>query len=328
MDSCPSRWWCYLTISSSVVPFSSCFQSFPASGSFLMGKFFTSGGQSIGVSASASVLPMNIQDWFTLDWLDLLAVPGTLNSLLQHHSSKESILRCSVFFMAHHSHPYMTTGKTIAFTRQTFVSKIMSLLFNMLSRLVTSFLPRSKCINFMAVVTICSNFEVQGNEVSHCFHCFPSICHEVMGPDARFLVFLILHNKPTFSLSSFTFIKRLVVPLHFLPEGWYHLHIWGYWYFSRQSFFSLVLQLVLLGKTKSSTPSRSEGGLTQKTKRKEASILLGFLFYTFVSSPRSLPFVNWPSQASRLLYLKSSLWSSGLPLFHLWGLFPFPFFVF
>ena len=92
-NSCPLSWWCHPTILSSVVPFSSCLQSFPASGSFLMSQFFESGGQSIGISASASFLPMNIQDWFPfrMDWLDLLAVQGTLKSLLQHHSSKASI---------------------------------------------------------------------------------------------------------------------------------------------------------------------------------------------------------------------------------------------
>ena len=83
---------------------------------------------------------------FRMDWLDLLAVQVTLKSLLQYHSSKASILRCSVFFIVQHSHPYMTTGKTIALTRQTFVDKLMSLLFNMLSRLVIAFLPRSKCL--------------------------------------------------------------------------------------------------------------------------------------------------------------------------------------
>ena len=93
-------------------------------------------GQRTGVSASASVLPMNTQDWsipFRIDWLDLLAVQGTLKSLLQHHSSKASILRCSAFFRVQLSHPYITTGKTIALTRWTFVGKVMSLLFNMLS---------------------------------------------------------------------------------------------------------------------------------------------------------------------------------------------------
>ena len=111
-----------------------------------MNPFFTSGDQSIGVSLSASVLPVNIQDWFPLGWtgLNLLAVQGTLKSLLQHHSSKASNLWHSVFFMVQLSHPYMTTGKTIALTRWTFVGKVMSLLFNMLSRLVIAFLPRSK----------------------------------------------------------------------------------------------------------------------------------------------------------------------------------------
>ena len=100
-NSCPSSHWCHPTTSSSVIPFSSCAQSFPASGSFPMSQFFTSGGQSIGVSASASVLPMNIQDWFPLGWtkFDFLADQGTLKSLLQHHSSKASILRHSVFFL-------------------------------------------------------------------------------------------------------------------------------------------------------------------------------------------------------------------------------------
>ena len=146
-NSCPSSRWCHPTISSSVVAFSSCLQSFPASGSFLMRQFFAQGGQSIGVSASASVLPMNIQD-FRIDWLDLLAVQGTLKSLLQHHSSKATILRPSAFSTVQLSHPYMTTAKTIALTRRTFVGKVMSLLFNMLSRLVITFLPRSKCHSF------------------------------------------------------------------------------------------------------------------------------------------------------------------------------------
>ena len=146
-NSCPSSQWCHPAISSSVVPFSSCPQSLPASESFPMSQLFAWGGQSTGVSASASVLPMNIQDWlifFRMDWLDLLAVQGTLKRLLQHHSSKASILRCSAVFTVQLSHPYMTTGKTIALTRWIFVGKIISLVFNMLSRLVITFLPRSK----------------------------------------------------------------------------------------------------------------------------------------------------------------------------------------
>ena len=110
-----------------------------------MSQFFTSGGQSIGVSASAAVLPMNLGlISFRIDWLDLLAVQGTLKSLLQHHSSKTSILQPSDFFIVQLSQSYMTTEKTIALTRWTFVGKVMSLLFNMLSRLVIAFLARSK----------------------------------------------------------------------------------------------------------------------------------------------------------------------------------------
>ena len=111
---------------------------------------------------------------FRMEWLDLLAVQGTLKSLLQHHSSKASILQHSAFFRVQLSHPYTTTGKTIALTRWTFVGKVMSLLFNMLSRLVIAFLPKSKCFfNFMAAVTICSDFGAPQNKVCHCFHCFP-----------------------------------------------------------------------------------------------------------------------------------------------------------
>src|SRR5574340_13676 len=110
---------------------------------------------------------------FRMDWLDLLAVEGTLKSLLQYHSSKASILWCSAFFTVQLSHPYMTTGKNIALTRQTSVGKVMSLLFNKLSRLLLMYLPRSKCLSFMAAVTICSDFGAQNNKACHCFHCFP-----------------------------------------------------------------------------------------------------------------------------------------------------------
>ena len=123
---------------------------------------------------------------FRMDWLDILAVQGTLKSLLQHHSSKASVLWGSAFFTVPLSHPYMTTGKTIALTRWTFVDKVMSLLFNMLSRLVIAFLP-SLLISWLqspsAVILEPKNI------VSHCFHCSPSICHEVMGLDAMILVF-------------------------------------------------------------------------------------------------------------------------------------------
>ena len=113
-NPCPLSRWCHPTISSSVVPFSSCSQPLPASGSFPMSQLFASGGQSIGVSAVIS---------FRMDWLDILAVQRTLKSLLQHHSSKASILRRSAFFIVQLSHPYMTTGKTIVLIRWTFVDK-------------------------------------------------------------------------------------------------------------------------------------------------------------------------------------------------------------
>ena len=131
-----SSQWFHSTISSSLTHFSPWLQSFPASGSFPMSQFFASGAQSIGVSASASVLPMNIQDWFPLvstGWISFL------KSLLQHHSSKKSILQCLAFFKVQLSHPYITTGKSIALTRWTFVGKVMSLLFNTLSSLVITF---------------------------------------------------------------------------------------------------------------------------------------------------------------------------------------------
>ena len=127
---------------------------------------------------------------FRRDWLDLLAVQGTLKSLLQHHSSKASILRYSAFFIVHFSHPYMTTGKTIALTRQTFVGKAMSLLFNMLSRLVITFPQRSKCLLISWLQSPSSVIleppKIKSATVSTVS---PSICHEVMGPDAMILVF-------------------------------------------------------------------------------------------------------------------------------------------
>ena len=145
-NSCPSSRWCHPAISSSVALFS-CPQFLPASGSFPMSQLFTWDSQSIGVSALAAVLPVNIQDWSPLEGLvGFLAVQGTLKSLLQHHSSKASILQRSAFFAVQLSNPYMTTGKTIALTRRTLVGKVMSLLLNILSRLVVTFLPRSKCL--------------------------------------------------------------------------------------------------------------------------------------------------------------------------------------
>ena len=127
---------------------------------------------------------------FRIDWFDLLAVQGTLKSLLQHHSSKTSILQRSAFFIVQFSHPYMTTGKTIALTRWTFVVKVMSLLFNTLSRLVITFLPRSKCLLISwlqsASAVILEPPKIKSVTVSIVS---PSICYEVMGPHAMILIF-------------------------------------------------------------------------------------------------------------------------------------------
>ena len=171
-NSCPSSQWCHATISSSVIPLPSIFPSI---------RVF-SNESALHIrwpkdwSFSFSISPSNEHPGlitFRMDCLDLLAVQGTLKCLLQHHSSKASILQRSAFFIVQLSHPYMTTGKTIALTRWAFVGKVMALLFNMLSRLVIAFLPRSKrlLISWLqspsAVI-----LEPPQNKVSHCFHCF------------------------------------------------------------------------------------------------------------------------------------------------------------
>ena len=205
----PLSQWCHPTISSSVTSFSSCLQSFSTSECFQMSHFFASGGQSIGVSASISVLPMNTQDWSPLGrtgWISLQS--KGLSRVLQHHSSKASILRCSTFFIVQLSHPYMTTGKTIALMRWTSVDKVMSLLLNMLSRLVITFLSRSKRLLILWLqspsAVILEPRMIKSATVSTVSPC---ICHEVMGLDAMILVFWMLSFKPTFSLSYFTFIS-------------------------------------------------------------------------------------------------------------------------
>ena len=222
-DPCPLSWWCHLTISS-LTPFSSCPQFFPASGLF---QWASSSHQVVKVLEFQvqyrSFRVYSVRISLRIDWYDHLAVQGTLNSLRQHHSSKTLIHQCSAFFMVQLSHPYMTTGKTIALTIQTFVSQGMSLFFNMLSRFVIAFLPRRKSLNFIAAVTIHSDFGAQENKVCHCFHFFPpSMCYEVMGLDAIILVFWMLNFKPAFSLSPSS--GGSLTPLRFLPVGW-SLHI-------------------------------------------------------------------------------------------------------
>ena len=141
-----------------------------------MSQLFASGGQSIGVCFSFNISPSNEHSGlisFRMDWLDFLVVQGTLKSLLQHHSSKASILWHSAFLIVQLSYPYMTTGKTIALTRQTFVHNVMSsLLFNVLSRLVITFLPRSKHLLISWLQSAYAVILEPKNKVSHCFHCF------------------------------------------------------------------------------------------------------------------------------------------------------------
>ena len=155
---------------------------------------------------------------FRMDWLDLLAVQGTLKSLLQHHTSKASILWRSAFFTVQLSHPYMTIGETIALTRWTFVGKVMSLLCNMLSRLAITFLPRSKSLLILWLqlpsAVIVEPRNINSATVSTVS---PSICHEVIWPEAMILVFWMLSFKPTFSLSLSLSSRGSLVLLHFLP---------------------------------------------------------------------------------------------------------------
>ena len=153
-------------------------------------------------SFSFSISPSNEYSGpisFRMDWFDLLAVQGTLRSLLQHHSSKASILWCSAFFMVQLSHPYMTTGKTIALTRRTFVSKVVSLIFNRLSKFVIVFLPRSKplLISWLQSPSVVI-LEPKKIKSVTAYNFPPSICHEVIGPDAMILAFWMLSFKPAF----------------------------------------------------------------------------------------------------------------------------------
>ena len=152
-NSCPLSQWCHPVISSSVIPFS-CLQSFPASGSFQMSQLFTSSGQSFGVSPSTSVLPMNVQDWCPLGltgWISLQSKGLFSKSLLQHHSSKTSILWCSAFCIVQLSHLYMTTGKTIALTRRTLTGWTLTRLLTMansnkISDFIAGILSKSKIL--------------------------------------------------------------------------------------------------------------------------------------------------------------------------------------
>ena len=205
-----------------------------------MSQFFTSGDQRIGVSAIASVLPMNIQDWFPLGltgWISLQSKGLSRvfsNTTVQKHQFFDVLYGPTL-------HPYMTTGETIALTGRNFVGKVMSLLFNMLSRLVITFLPRNKCLLISCLQSLCAVIlEPKKIKSLSVFPVSPSICHEVMGPDAMILLSWMLSFKPTFH-SPLSLSSRGSLVLHFLPYGWCYLHIWGYRYFYRQSWFQLVL---------------------------------------------------------------------------------------
>ena len=169
-----------------------------------MSHFFASGGQNIGVSASASILPVNIQDWFPLRWTGWISLQSKVDSrIFSNTTVQKHHFFSTQFLYIQLSHPYMTTGKITALTRWTYVGKVVSLLFNMRSRLVITFLPRSKCLLISwlqspsAVILEPKNIKsVTVSTVS------PSICQEAMGPDAMILVFWMLSFKPTFSLSS------------------------------------------------------------------------------------------------------------------------------
>ena len=175
-NSCPLSRWCHPTISSSVIPFFYGLRSFPATRVFSSESAFQIRWPkywsfSFSISLSNEYLGLIS---FRIDWFDLLRVQDTLKSLLQHHSSKTSILWGSAFFMVQLSHLYMTTGKTTASTRWTFVSKVTSVLFNMLSRFFHSFSSKKQAsFNFMTAGTICSDFGAQENKIWHSFHCFP-----------------------------------------------------------------------------------------------------------------------------------------------------------
>ena len=163
-----------LVMTSTVTPFSSCLQSFPStrvfcSESVLFIRWPKYWNFSFSISPSIEYSGLIS---FRIDWLDFLAVQGTLKSLPQHYSSKASILWFLDFSIIQLSHPYMTTGKTIALTRWTFVGKVLSLFFNIPSRIVITFLPRSKSFNFITAVTVHSDFRAQENKVLPCFHCF------------------------------------------------------------------------------------------------------------------------------------------------------------
>ena len=216
-NSCPLTWWCHPTISSSVIPFSSHLQSFPASGSFQISQFFASGGQSIGVSASASVLPMNIQDWFSLElFVGSLCSPrdSQESSPIPQFKSINSLALSFLYSPTLTSiHDYWK--KTLALTRWTSVDKVMSLLFNMRFRLVITFLPRSKHLLISWLQSPSAMIlEPKKKKSLTVSIVSPSICHEVMGSDTMIFFECWVLNQHFYSPVS---PRGSLVLLHFLP---------------------------------------------------------------------------------------------------------------
>ena len=221
-NSYPLNQSCHPTILSSAALFSSCPQSFPASGSLPMSRLshqvtkvmelqfqHQSFQQIFRVHLQHQSFQWIFRVFFRVDWFNPLAVQGTLKGLLQHYNLKASILQGTDFFMVQFSHPYMTIEKTIALTIRTFVSKVISLLFNMLSSFVIAVLSRSKhllthWLQSLSAVTL--ELEKIKSVTASTF--LPCLCHGVMGPDVMILVFGMLSFKPAFSLFSFTFIQK------------------------------------------------------------------------------------------------------------------------
>ena len=230
-NSCPLSWWCHPTISSSVLPFPFCLQSFPASGSFPISHLFAWDGQSIRASASASVLPMNIQGWFPLGLIGLISLLSkelsTIFSSTTIQKHRFFCIQSSLWSNSHIVHDYWKNHSfdCMDLCRQSDVSA-----FNTLSRLVIAFLPKSKCLLISWQQSPSTVILEPKKRKSFTFP--PSICHQVMGPDAMILVFWMLSFKPAFHSPVSPSSRGSLVLLCFLPLEWYYLHIWSCWYFS------------------------------------------------------------------------------------------------
>ena len=213
-NSCSLSHWCHPTISSSVFPIFSCLQSFLASGSFPESALHIRWPKYWSFSISLYNKYSGLIS-FRINWFDLLVIQGTLKSLVQYHSSKASVLWHSAFFMVQLSHPYMAAGKTIALTVWTFVEKLMTLLLNMLSRLVIAFLPRSKCL-FISWLQSPSSVILEPKKIKSVTVSivFPSICHEVVRPDAMIFVFECWVLSQLFhSTLSIKYFRQIWFPL-------------------------------------------------------------------------------------------------------------------